>query len=136
MGNCIVTLGLFTGNGFYPVDFSYWFSSKRHPKSPQEVIDDPRSISGQRSFEAKHHSKLDLALMMIERALAHGISAGYVLFDSWYAWPKVINAIRQLNKTLHVICRLKDSKTKYEYQGKKYQLSELYQKLKGCLKKK
>ena len=73
--------------------------------------------------------------MMIERALANGTSAGYVLFDSWYAWPKVINTIRQLNKALHVICRLKDSKTKYEYQGKKYQLSELYKKVKGGLKK-
>jgi hypothetical protein len=34
-----------------------------------------------------------------------------------------------------VICRLKDSKTKYEYQGKKYQLSALYQKVKNQLQK-
>ena len=46
----------------------------------------------------------------------------------------VINKIRQINKNLHVICRLKDSKTLYEYQGKKYQLSALYQKIKGGLK--
>ena len=134
LGYCIVTLGVFTGNGYYPIDFSYWFSASRHPKSPEENIGDSRCISGQRSFEAKHYSKLDLALMMIQRAVGHGIKAGYVLFDSWYAWPVFINKIRQINKKLHVICRLKDSKTKYQYQSKKYRLSELYQKVKSSLK--
>ena len=135
LGFCIVTLGLFTGKGFYPIDFAYRFGKKRHPKSPGEKIGDPRSISGQRSFEAKHLNKLELALMMIETAFNRGIRAGYVLFDSWYGWPKFINAIRKISDDLHVICRLKDSKVHYEYKGKKYRLSELYQKVKSGLKK-
>lgn len=133
LGFCIVTLGLFTGQGFYPLDFAYRFGSKRHPKSSEERIGDPRSISGQMSYEAKHHSKLELALMMIQRALDHGIRAGYVLFDSWYSWPVFINAIRSMG--LHVICRLKDSRVLYEYQGKTYRLSDLYQKVKSRLRK-
>jgi IS4 transposase len=73
--------------------------------------------------------------MMIQSAVKSGIVPGYVLFDSWYAWPKVINAICKIKKSIHVICRLKDSNVQYEYNGKKYKLSALYQKVKSQLKK-
>ena len=135
LGFCVVTLGLFTGNGFYPIDFSYWFSKKRHPKSPDENIGDPRSISGRMSYEASQCSKLELAHEMIKRATSHGLHAGYVLFDSWYSWPSFINKIRQISRNLHVICRLKDTMTQYEYREKKYQLSQLYQHVKHNLRK-
>jgi len=135
LGFCVVTLGLFTGQNFYPIDFAYRFGKKRHPKSPDEKIGDPRSISGQRNYEAKYKTKLDLSLQMIQSAFQRGIRAGYVLFDSWYAWPVLINAIRKIDEALHVICRLKDTKVLYEYKGKPYRLSELYQKVKPGVKK-
>jgi ubiquitin len=135
LGFCIVLLGLFTAQGFYPIDFAYCFGKKRHGKSPEENIGDPRKSSGQRSFEAKHYTKLQLALMMIQRSVDCGIVPGYVLFDSWYAWPVLINGIRQIKNSIHVVCRLKDSNVQYEYKGKKYKLSELYQKVKHQLKK-
>ena len=135
LGFCIVTLGLFTANGFYPMDFAYRFSKKRHLKTPAQKATDPRSISGQMSFEARNCTKLELALRMIKRAVDRGVVPGYVLFDSWYAWPAFINGIRRLNKTIHVFCRLKESDVKYDYKGRKYQLSELYAKVKTNLKK-
>lgn len=135
LGYCIVTLGMFTGKGFYPIDFAYNFGQKRHSDSPDENIGDSRSISGQRSFEAKHYSKLDLAVMMIKRAIDNGFTARYVLFDSWYAWPAMIKKVRAIKDDLHVICRLKENPTKYNYRGKRYRLSELYQKVKFQLKK-
>jgi hypothetical protein len=135
LGFCVVSLGLFTGTGYYPLDFSYWVSNRRHEKSPIVNSGDSRSISGQMSHEAMHYTKLDLALRMIERAVSHGLQAGYVLFDSWYAWPSFIQSIRNIKKELHVICRLKDSKVLYEYKGKKYRLSALYQKVKKELRK-
>ena len=82
LGFCIVSLGLFTGSGYYPLDFSYWVSNRRHEKSRIVTNDNPRSISGQMSHEALHYTKLDLALRMIERAVSQGFQAGYVLFDS------------------------------------------------------
>jgi len=91
LGFCIVTLGLFTANGFYPMGFAYRFGKKRHPKTPAQKATDPRSISGQMSFEAKDFTKLELALKMIKRAVDRGVVPGYVLFDSWYAWPTFIN---------------------------------------------
>ena len=135
LGYCVVTLGLFTGNGFYPIDFSYWFSKRRHPRSPDNNIGDPRSVSGQMSYEASCYSKPELAIRMIQRAVSRGLRAGYVLFDSWYAWPSFINEIRSISPDLHVVCRLKDTKTHYEYCGKRYRLSELYQKVKDKLTK-
>jgi hypothetical protein len=135
LGFCIVTLGLFAGSGYYPLDFSYWVSNRRHKKSPIVNGKDRRSISGQMSHEAVHYTKLDLALRMIERAVSQGLQAGYVLFDSWYAWPSFIQAVCKITKGLNVICRLKDSKVLYGYQGKKYRLSALYQKVKKDLRK-
>lgn len=135
LGYCIVTLGMFTGKGFYPLDFAYHFGQTRHNDSPDEIIGDPRSISGQRSFEAKNYSKLDLAVMMIKRAIDNGFSARYVLFDSWYAWPVVIKKVRAIKDDLHVICRLKENPSKYHYRGDRYRLSEIYQKVKSELKK-
>ena len=135
LGFCVVALGLFTGHNFYPIDFAYRFGKKRHPKSRDQKIGDPRSISGQRSYEAKHNTKLELALQMIQSAFDRGIRAGYILFDSWYGWPVLINAIRKIDEALHVICRIKESKVLYEYKGKTCRLSELYQKVKSGLKK-
>jgi len=66
-------------------------------------------------------------------AVAKGVKAGYVLFDSWYAWPAVINQIRHIDEKLHVICRLKNTKTLYGYKGRKYRLGELYRKVKKDL---
>jgi len=135
LGYCLVKLGLLSSNGYYPLDFSFWFSSTRHPKSPEPVIGDSRSISGQRSFEAANFSKLDLTLQMIKRAIVCGIGADYVLFDSWYAWPSLIKAICAVDGGPHVICRLKDSKTQYQYRGKRYRLSALYRLVREQLQK-
>jgi len=49
-----------------PFDLTYRFGKKRHPESPNEKIGDPRSISDQRSHEAKYKTKLDLSLQMIQ----------------------------------------------------------------------
>jgi len=126
LGYTVVMLGFFTGKGMYALDFSYKYGKKSHSKSPEECIGNPRSISGQMSREASMYTKLELALMMLKRAVFHGITAGYVLFDSWYSWPGFISAIREISKDLHVICRLKNTKVRYGYRGKQYRLSELY----------
>jgi len=136
LGFCIVTIGLLTGNGFYPIDFAYRFGKKRNAKSPEEKIGCPRSVSGKRSYEAKHYSKLELAVMMIERAVGYGILPGYVLFDSWYAWPWFINKIRDIaDKGIHVICRLKNGNIKYLYKGNYHTLEELYRKVRKKMKR-
>ena len=114
LGFCIVTLGLFTGNAFYSLDYAYCFTKRKNAKTP-EKIGDPRSSSGIRSYEAKHCTKLELALSMIQRAVKSGILPGYVLFNSWYSWPGFIESIRKIHQDIHVICRLKNSNVRYCY---------------------
>jgi hypothetical protein len=79
LGYCIVALGLVTGENFYPLDVAYRFGTKRHPKSPEETIGDPRSISGLMSHEAKYHGTVQLALQMIQRAYDRGVRAMFCL---------------------------------------------------------
>jgi hypothetical protein len=61
---------------------------------------------------------------MIDHALSGGIIASYVLMDSWFTHPPLIQAIVQ--KGLHVIGMLKSSKQKYHFHHQKLSLSELY----------
>jgi hypothetical protein len=78
---------------------------------------------------------VELALEMIQRGVNHGIRSGYVVFDSWYGWPSVIKGIGEIKGHLHVVCRVKDSKTLYKSKDKGYRLSELYRKEKPAFKK-
>ncbi len=135
LGYHIATLALFNEKSVYPLDFAYRFGKKRHPNSPKEVIGDSRTALGQRCFEAKYCTKLELGRMMIARAVSQGIIPGYVLFDSWYACPSFINGVRDIDKRIHVICRLKESKVQYEYEGNVYRLGALFKKVKSRLKK-
>ncbi len=73
--------------------------------------------------------------MMIERTIDNGFTSGNVLFDSGYAWPAMIKKVRAIKDDLPVICRLKENPSKYNYRGKRYRFSELYQKVKSQLKK-
>ena len=58
-----------------------------------------------------------------------------MLFDSWYAWPSFISAVRNMNSAVHVVCRLKNTMVHYEYKGTPYRLSELYQKVTSTFRK-
>jgi hypothetical protein len=64
---------------------------------------------------------------MIDRAWKSGISASFVLFDSWFAHDDVISRIYHIG--YGVICRLKRGRVKYTYQGAPYTLKQLWQKV-------
>lgn len=134
LGFHVVALTLFTDKGSFPLDFAYRFGDKRHNKSKAEKIGSPRTSAAQRSVEAKRETKLDLAKDMIKRAIKKGIAPGYVLFDSWYANPAFINAILGMEDNPHVVCRLKNAKTRYLYKGGYYTLIELYKKVRRGFK--
>ena len=57
-------------------------------------------------------------------AMAAGTKARYLLFDSWFAFPATIRRIHALG--MHTICMLKDSKTRYTFQGDGMTLKELF----------
>ena len=64
------------------------------------------------------NKKTTTLISMIDRAWRSGIDASSVLFDSWFSHDEVISKIYAIG--YGVICRLKKSLVKYEYQGQKY----------------
>ncbi len=66
---------------------------------------------------------------MVKRALnVTRVKARRLLLDSWFSFPKVIH---DLLEHIDVICMVKDhARVYYDYQGRKYKLSHLYNSLK------
>lgn len=115
----ISTLGL---------DFALLSSAdKKHRYNGITKSVDKRTCGYKRRIEATSKST-DLMAPMLKRALGMGIRAKYLLLDSWFSAPPVIATLRQ---HIHIICMLKDVPNwRYEYDGKKLRLRDLYGKLK------
>ena len=129
----LVTLGLISPTNFYPLDFSYRFSSRRYEEATDTTVLKPTGAVAKRIGEAQNLTKPELAVKMLKEALAKGISARYLLIDSWFASPKLFKKV--LGLKLHVIGRLKDTKTLYRYDNQRLRLSKLYELIKDGLVK-
>lgn len=87
---------------------------------------DHRTTGYRRRCEAMTKTT-DLLVPMVKLARAAGIEANYLLMDSWFAFPKVVDALSQ---ELPVICMLKDlPKVLFLYQNTRIRLSELYRRV-------
>jgi hypothetical protein len=129
----LVSLGLLTPTNFYPLDFSYRFSNRRYQEAKDATVLKPTGALAKRIREAQSLSKPELAVKMLKEALAKGIPASYLLIDSWFSSPKLFKNI--LGLKLHVIGRLKDTKTLYRYDNQRLRLSKLYEVIKDSLVK-
>lgn len=122
LGNQYLQLGYHNGVNFYPLDMAMITSSKRPNTNLKDM--DKRTNGWKRRKEALS-KKTDLLIEMLQRAWNAGIDASFLLFDSWFAHDDVI--YRVVNCGYGVICRLKRGRVKYEYQGEKYTLKQLWQ---------
>jgi hypothetical protein len=129
----LVTLGLITPTNFYPLDFSYRFSNKRYQEAKDATVLKPTGALAKRIREAQSLGKPELAVKMLKEALAKGIPASYLLIDSWFSSPKLFK--NALGLQLHVIGRLKNTKTLYRYDNQRLRLSKLYEVIKDSLVK-
>lgn len=62
---------------------------------------------------------------MIRRALSNGIDANYVLMDSWFTLPPLVQAVTE--QGLDVIGMVKEAKQCYQANGQRVLLKQLYQ---------
>lgn len=129
----LVTLGLLSPTNFYPLDFSYRFSKSRLEGAKDATPVKPTGSVAKRIREAQNLSKPELAIKMLKQARAKEIHASYLLIDSWFASPKFFKKV--LGLKLHVIGRLKDTKTLYLHQNQRFRLSKLYDVIKDRLVK-
>lgn len=121
----MLTLGWTDGNSFIPLAFNLLSSANSKVRiNPARESLDKRTIGFKRRQNALSTSP-DSALLMLSQAIAVGIKAKYVLFDSWFSFPATIIKICKMK--LNVIAMLKNTpKIHYTFNGEKKSLREIY----------
>ena len=125
----MLTLGWSDGNTFLPLAFTLLSSEKEANRiCPMNSTTDKRSNGYKIKAEAIKKSP-DAMIELLTQAAAYAIPGTYVLFDSWFTYPKTL--IRILKLKLHTIAMVKAMpKVFYVYEGKKLNLKSLYSTLK------
>jgi hypothetical protein len=118
----MLTLGWSDGHTFIPVDFSLLSSIKSQIKGIMDGID-KRTIGYKRRMEALKPAP-EVIPDMIDRALDAGMTASYVLMDSWFTHAPLIQDI--LNRGLDVIGMIKPDNKRYLVEQRRLSLKELY----------
>ncbi len=122
-GFTMLTLGWSDGYSFVPVDFAMLSSAKAENRYNEVNYHIDKRTHGARRRAEAIISKTDNVLRLIQNALDTGITADYVLMDSWFTTEPMIKAI--LDKRLHIIGMVKQLKQRYIYNGQIMTLSEL-----------
>ena len=120
----MLTLGWSDGNSFVPVSHCLLSAAEDKNLLCEGVQYDGRSLAGRRRRQARRKAT-DVMVELIHSAQRTGITARYVLFDSWFSAPKTILALKK-QEHLDTIAMIKKSKTKYLYNGKKLNVKEIY----------
>ncbi|WP_282022648.1 IS4 family transposase [Priestia flexa] len=118
----MLTLGWSDGFTFMPLDFTLLSSKKAQINGISENID-KRSSGYKRRVEALESAPTVIP-GMLERALQAGVSADYVLLDTWFTQQPLIQSIVELG--LDVIGMVKATNQRYLVNNKKLSLKELY----------
>lgn len=119
----MLTLGWSDGTTFLPVAFSL-LSSRQEKRilCPVDSKVDKHS-AGYKKRAAATVNSTETLLKLLDSV--KGLPAKYLLFDSWFTFPKTIASV--VKRKLDVICMLKiSSKIHYLYQGEWMNLKEIY----------
>ena len=129
----MLTLGWSDGNSFVPINYSLLSAAEDKNLICGGRHYDARSLTGKRRRQSRRKAT-DVMVELIHSAQCAGITAKYVLFDSWFSAPKTIITLKT-QEQLDTIAMMKKSKTKYFYQGEKLNVKEIYsrnKKRRGC----
>lgn len=122
-GYTLLTLGWSDGYSFVPVDFALLSSansSNRLVETNENI--DKRACGYKRRKEAVTQ-KPQISSHLLDHAIAAGISADYVLMDTWFTNEPMIRSI--IEKGLDAIGMVKELKQRYTLSGKNYSLSQI-----------
>lgn len=122
-GFTMLTLGWSDGYSFVPVDFAMLSSANQQTRlNEANAAIDKRTNGAKRRAEAVL-SKPQNVLRLIQNALNAGITADYVLMDTWFTTEPMITGI--LEQGLNSIGMVKQLKQKYSFNGQSLSLPEL-----------
>ena len=120
----IISLNLTDTHSTFQLDFAISMN-----KSRRKEVDTftqtlhHRSNAYARRAETKK-GKNTLAMEMLKHALAQGITADYLLVDSWYAKPNFIKEVR--GEGIDVIARIANNNKIWNFKGKYKTLNSMY----------
>ncbi len=131
-------LGLWDGKSFFALDFSlhkekgkdkkktFGLTAKQRKKQFSKQRE--KGSHGSKREEELQKDKISMAIMVLKRAIGKGITADYVLTDSWFFCEAILTSVLSLKS--HIIAMAKMGKAKYHFQGRDYSAKELSQVLK------
>jgi len=133
LGYQLLVMGLYNGTAFKPLDFSlhrekgknksrsYGLKAK-HLKKQFLKKRDAKSNGAKRKRELGT-SKIKALVKMLKHAVTNGISADYVLTDSWFTCRETVDAARRHG--MHYIGMFSKVKTKFVYNNKELTYKEI-----------
>ena len=122
----MLTLSWSDGNTLIPVNSCLLASSKDTNIIGPVKDFDKRTLAGKRRKLAQTKAP-EVMLTLLDTAVSAGLSAEYVLFDSWFSNPAQITAIK--SRGMDVIAMIKkSSRIKYTYNGEQLNIKEIYSK--------
>ncbi|MFS0645929.1 transposase [Siminovitchia sp. 179-K 8D1 HS] len=118
----MLTLGWSDGFTFMPLDFTLLSSIKAQINGISENID--KRCSGYKRRLDALQTAPEQVTSMVKRALSAGVSAHYLLMDSWFTHQPFITSIVELG--LDVIGMVKPTNQRYLVENKQVSLKHLY----------
>ena len=120
----MLTLSWSDGNSLVPVTHCLLSAADDKNLLCQGTKHDGRSLAGKRRLQARRKAT-DVMVELVHAAQGAGITARYILFDSWFSAPKTILALKK-REHLDTIAMLKKNKTKYTYNGERCNVKQIY----------
>ena len=128
-GYRMLTLGWSDGNSFVPINHCLMSAADDKNLLCKAADFDGRSLAGKRRRQSRRKAT-EVMIDLLKAARSSGISAKYVLFDSWFSSPKTITVLKTDCELDTIAMAKKSSKIKYGYQDGKYNIKEIYKQCK------
>lgn len=120
----IISLNFTDTHSTFQLDFAIAMNKSRRKESDTFTQTlHHRSNAYARRVEADRGKNI-LAMEMLKRALAQGITADYLLVDSWYAKPNFIKEVR--NEGIDVVARIANNNKIWNFKGQHKTLNGMY----------
>ncbi len=128
-GYHMLTLGWSDGNFFVPVNHCLLSAADDKNLLCEATNFDGRSLAGKRRKQSRRKAT-EVMIDLVKTAQLSGMSAKYVLFDSWFSSPKTITALKTDCGLDTIAVVKKSSKIQYGYQDGRYNIKEIYRQCK------
>lgn len=121
----MLTMGWSDGSSFIPILLSLLSSATEKSRLVPMRTDLDKRTNGYKRRQESTKKSPEVLVDLVSMAMAAGVKARHLLFDSWFAFPATIRKIHALG--MHTVCMLKDTpKIHYTFEDGQVTLKELF----------